>query len=84
MFNSQTGNFSFLAQSKEVKEWVAPESNNTDNHVPRMKQMNLTMLSNCEASAPLMEKTLHIVIILLDLKMFLKRRVKHQVFEILG
>jgi len=29
--NSRTGNLSFLAQSKDIKEWVALESNNTDN-----------------------------------------------------
>ena len=34
--NSHTGNLSFLAQSKDIKEWVAPESNNTNNCVPRI------------------------------------------------
>jgi len=34
--NSRTGNLSFLAQSKDIKEWVAPKSNNTDNCVPRI------------------------------------------------
>jgi len=56
--NSRTGNLSFLAQSKDIKEWVAPQSNNTNNCVLRIKQILLTRLSNCEASAPLMPKTL--------------------------
>jgi len=34
--NSRTSNLSFLAQLKDIKEWVAPESNNTDNCVPRI------------------------------------------------
>ena len=44
--NSQTGNLSFLAHSKDIKEWVAPKSNNTDNCVPRIEQIPLTRLSD--------------------------------------
>jgi len=56
--NSRTDNLSFLAQSKDIKEWVAPESNNTDNCVLRIEQIPLTRLSDYEASTPLMAKTL--------------------------
>ena len=56
--NSRTNNLSFLAQSKDIKELVAPESKNTDNYVPRIEQIPLTKLSDCEASAPLIAKTL--------------------------
>jgi len=56
--NSRTDNLSFLAQLKDIKEWVAPESNNTDNCVPRIEQIPLIRLSDCEALAPLIAITL--------------------------
>jgi len=56
--NSRTEDLSFLAQSKDIKECVALGSNNTDNCVPRIEQIPQTRLLDCEASAPLMAKTL--------------------------
>ena len=57
LFIEDTESLSFSTHKQDIKEWVAPESNNTSKGIPFMKHQPWIRSLDFETSAPLRVKT---------------------------